>query len=303
MNLKRFLLLMAVIQTLGGLALAQDPQPPFPTDAKDSAGRLQLSAVLEDDFTKMVLGCLPGQLSNRRLTVTKGGLLGGKKETTAIPQALQSALPLKTTFVKGPSGQSLDSFFTYIYSDEEKNADVDQVTNPARFLDIPIDGSATGFASTEFNGAIFGETCTSAINGKISASGGYSLPIVDIKAALSTQASTSTTWSLDLVDGQFFSPLPHRFERFDIEGLYPRLLLWKWYYDQYNHGNSAVLTSQNWLLARFKGMSVYQVFGNKQQFSVTASANMSLAAPFVKADANVESNLTTGMNTKIRLFQ
>jgi hypothetical protein len=281
--------LLSVVQ-IGAIALADDPQPPYPAKT-DASGHQALSGILEDDFTKMVLTYMPGQSSNKHLMLEKsGGFLGigaSKKPATAIPSTIQGALLSTDLYVKGPVSQSLGSLFTYIYSDSDKSNDADTTPDPSRVLVLSLstvsDTSQVSLANTQYSGTIYGQTCDSSIAGNVSASGGYSVPIADVKASLSASASSSMSWSLQIFDGTFDSPLPALFQTFDPSiALYPRLTLWKWYHDQFVNGNAAALTSSNYLLQRMHGLSIYQVFGNKQTYTAQASVSAALSTPFLR---------------------
>jgi hypothetical protein len=298
----QFAILTWVTAVVSGFCADQLPQPPFPIDARDSTGHLALSAVIEKDFTDMALGCIPGQAGSKNLTLSEKNK---KAPTTGIPSVLQKALPLTSTFVKQSNDQAIELLFTYVYSDAERQNDTDNGTDATKFLNLPVDGSnaGAGLQQARYGGTLYGETCSSTLNGKVDLSGGYSLPIADFKAAVESDASSSTSWSLNLVDGTFLSPLPEAFDRLDAQGVYPRLVLWKWYYDQKRQGNSGILSSPNWLLQRFRGLSVYKVFGAKAQFTGTASAGANLDLAFLKSNFQLNAQLDKSITSSIRSFQ
>ena len=284
-------------------ALAQDPPPPRDS-ATDAAGHKQLAGILEDDFTNMVITCMPNQAGNKHLMLEKKGAFGSSttKPSTAIPVTIKDAIDTNR-FVKGPVGQSLGSLLTYVYSQAEKDNDVDSVTDVSKALPLPISSSPNLQVNTNYSGVTLGETCGSSISTKISVSGGYSVPIADIKASLAADAASSTNWSMDLVEGTFQSPLPDLFKTYDPAiALYPRLILWKLYYDQ-KVANPTLLTSQNWLLQTLHGIAVYKVYGAKQNFSIQASAGATISPAFLKSTDSIDASYNSGVNTKINTFQ
>lgn len=291
-----------MVPVVGASGQSSAPQIPF-TPSTDAAGHSQLAGVLENDFTSMLQTCLPGQTGNAHLMLEKKGAFGSTSTapSTAIPMDIQRGISINS-YIKGPVGQSLGSLFTYLYSDADKAADADVTSDPNRVISISVGDKDAALLNPKYNGTTYGQTCGSSVSGKISVSGGYSVPIADVKASLDADASTSTSWSMDIIDGTFESPIPSMFSVYDSSiALYPRLVLWKWYFD--HKGDPAAFNSPNWLLQRMRGTSVYKVYGNKQNFSVQAGASTSVGLPFLSASGSIAASANDGVNTTINLFQ
>lgn len=293
--------LFLVFVCLASTAAAQDE--PY-SQAYDAVGHPQLRGILEDDFTGMLENCMQWPTGRVHLTLEKTGKFGSTstKEVTSIPRDILSEVKA-LNYVKSPTDASLGALFTYIFTQADKDSDSEKTPVGDRLLNFSLPQDISYLLDTRYSGTVYGQTCASSISGKLQVAGGYSLPVADVQASIDASASKSASWSLDLIDGTFNSPLPELLDNLDVGvAPYTQLLIWKWYRDEFA-SHPDVVSTKNYLLRRLHGIAIYKVYGDKEYFTMQAGANASLNAVFVKASGQVNADSNATANTKINVYQ
>jgi hypothetical protein len=295
MFLRRALFCMSVVVTLVSVsaptAMAQSwPDPLKPTT--DSKGHPVLGGFLEDEFQKMVFQC-----TNSRMHVEKPKMFGSTdtKEISAIPSGLATELNLNdSVFVQ--SDEKITNSFAYVYSDAETKTE--QHSDSTSYLPLNYERDPSQLTQVGVSGIDLSNSCSTVFGAAAQVSSGYSLPIASIKAALTSDYNNSTSYRLDLVKGQFVSPVVQMLHGSSVDQTFANLMLWNWYATHPNRAAQA-----NWILQQFRGIALYRVGGNKVNTQTTVNVGGSTALPYVSAEGVAKASFRNTTDLQLQSFK